>query len=196
VFGELLHCSERVEGEKYMQHRVRLMLHLGLILVVLAVAFSGGIVPCRAELPQSEYGGKLVYAIPGNPDSLDPQATTGTLTFQFIKSAYDTLLEPDASGKLVPALAESWTFSDEDLTLTFTLRRGVKFNNGKTLTAADVKATFDRLLAPDSTSPYKPRFSAVEAVIVLDDSSVQFKLKELYMPLLATLGCRIAAREK
>jgi peptide/nickel transport system substrate-binding protein len=141
-----------------------------------------------ASDPQPVPGGKLVYAIPGNPDSLDPQATSGTLTFQHVKSAYDTLLEPDESGKLVPALAESYEFEEQDFTLTFHLRKGVKFHNGDTLTAADIKATFDRILAPESTSPHKSKFKHVKEVKVLDDLTVQFVLDAIDTPLLATLS--------
>lgn len=141
-----------------------------------------------AQTPAPVYGGKLIYAIPGNPDSLDPQATSGTLTFQHVKSAYDTLIEPDDSGKLVPALAESYEFSEKDLTLTFHLRKGVKFHNGDTLTAADVKATFDQMLSPDSKSPHTPNFAHVKEVKIVDDLTVRFVLDAPYAPLLGTLA--------
>ena len=58
--------------------------------------------------PGSAQAATLNFALAGNPDTLDPQKTSGTLTFQTIKSVYDTLAEPDMSGKLVPALAERW----------------------------------------------------------------------------------------
>ncbi|MDJ0819392.1 MAG: hypothetical protein QNJ58_24525, partial [Desulfobacterales bacterium] len=57
--------------------------------------------------------GTLNFALAGNPDTLDPQKTSGTLTFQTVKSVYDTLAEPDMSGKIVPALAERWQVSDD-----------------------------------------------------------------------------------
>ena len=88
----------------------------------------------------------LNFALAGNPDTLDPHKTSGTLTFQTIKSVYDTLAEPDMSGKLVPALAERWQVSDDALTWTFYLRKGVVFHNGDKLTAQDVKATLSRVM--------------------------------------------------
>lgn len=141
-----------------------------------------------AEIPQPVPGGKVVYAIPGNPDTLDPQATTGTLTFQHVKSVYDTLLEPNSEGKLVPALAESWKFSLKEMTLTFALRQDVTFHNGDHFTAADVKATFDRMLSPDSTSPHQDEFEAIEEVKILDDSTVCFVLNRTSIPLLASFA--------
>ena len=59
----------------------------------------------------------LNFALSGNPDTLDPHKTSGTLTFQTLKSIYDTLAEADQTGKLVPALAESWTVSADSLDL-------------------------------------------------------------------------------
>ncbi len=46
----------------------------------------------------------LNFALSGNPDTLDPQKTSGTLTFQTLKSIYDTLVEADQTGAIVPAL--------------------------------------------------------------------------------------------
>jgi peptide/nickel transport system substrate-binding protein len=66
----------------------------------------------------------LTWALSGNPDSLDPQKTAGTLTFQTVRSLYDTLVEPDAKGQIVGALAERWQTSADNLTWTFTLRKG------------------------------------------------------------------------
>ena len=65
----------------------------------------------------------LNFALAGNPDTLDPHKTSGTLTFQTIKSIYDTLAEPDMSGKLVPALADRWQVSEDALTWTFFLKK-------------------------------------------------------------------------
>jgi len=57
----------------------------------------------------------LQFGLSGNPDTLDPHTTSGTLTFQTIRSFYDTLVEPDRSGVLVPALAESWDVSSDKI---------------------------------------------------------------------------------
>ena len=103
----------------------------------------------------------LNFALSGNPDTLDPHKTSGTLTFQTLKSIYDTLAEADQSGKLVPALAESWTVSADSLTWTFKLRQGVVFHNGDKLTSKDVKATFDRIRDKATASPKAAEYAAV-----------------------------------
>ncbi|UCF97848.1 MAG: hypothetical protein JSV89_22210 [Spirochaetaceae bacterium] len=130
----------------------------------------------------------LEFALQGNPDTLDPHKTAGTLTFQTLKSIYDTLVEPDPSEKIVPALAEKWQISSDGLTWTFTLRQGVKFHNGDTLSSADVKATFDRLMKEETASPKAADYKAIAAVEAPNSSTVVFKLSTPNSPLLATLA--------
>lgn len=57
-----------------------------------------------ASLVVAQTKGTLVFGLSGNPDTLDPQKTAGTLTFQVVKSFYDTLVEPNTDGTIVPAL--------------------------------------------------------------------------------------------
>ena len=130
----------------------------------------------------------LNFALSGNPDTLDPHKTSGTLTFQTLKSIYDTLAEADQSGKLVPALAESWTVSADSLTWTFKLRQGVVFHNGDKLTSKDVKATFDRIRDKATASPKAAEYAAVASVETPDDATVVFKLSQPSAPFLAALS--------
>jgi peptide/nickel transport system substrate-binding protein len=130
----------------------------------------------------------LNFALSGNPDTLDPHKTSGTLTFQTLKSVYDTLAEPDPSGKLVPALAQSWTVSADSLTWTFKLRQGVVFHNGDRLTSKDVKATFDRIRDKATASPKAAEYAAVASVETPDDATVVFKLSQPSAPFLAALS--------
>jgi peptide/nickel transport system substrate-binding protein len=130
----------------------------------------------------------LNFALGGNPDTLDPHKTSGTLTFQTIKSVYDTLAEPDMSGKIVPALAEKWVVSPDELTWTFYLKKDVFFHNGDKLSAKDVKATFDRIMDTATASPKAKEFGSITAIETPDDSTVVLKLKEPTSPLLATLA--------
>ncbi len=130
----------------------------------------------------------LNFALSGNPDTLDPQKTSGTLTFQTLKSLYDTLAEPDMQGRIVPALAEKWTVSPDGLTWTFALRKNVHFHNGDPLTSRDVKATFDRIRDKATASPKAKEYSAIAAIETPDEATVVFRLKKPTSPLLATLA--------
>lgn len=150
------------------------------LMAVLGVAIAVYSGPAEAKT--------LNFALAGNPDTLDPHKTSGTLTFQTIKSVYDTLAEPDMSGKLVPALAERWEVSEDALTWTFHIRKGVVFHNGDKLTARDVKATFDRIMDKATASPKAKEFGSITAIEAADDFTVILKLKEPSSPLLATLA--------
>lgn len=130
----------------------------------------------------------LNFALAGNPDTLDPHKTSGTLTFQTIKSIYDTLAEPDENGVIVPALAVSWDVSADSLTWTFHLRKGVKFHNEDAFTSADVKATFERILAEETGSPHKKGLSIVSSIDTPDDLTVVFNLSGPHAPFLAFLA--------
>ena len=130
----------------------------------------------------------LTFALSGNPDTLDPQKTAGTLTFQTVRSLYDTLVEPDPQGKLVGSLAERWTTSADNLSWTFTLRQGVKFHNGDLLTSKDVKASFERIKAKEFASPKASEYAAITAIETPDDATVVFKLSAPAAPLLAALA--------
>jgi peptide/nickel transport system substrate-binding protein len=130
----------------------------------------------------------LNFALSGNPDTLDPQKTAGTLTFQTLKSVYDTLAEADQSGQIVPALARTWDVSADGLVWTFKLRAGVLFHNGDKLTSKDVKATFDRIRDKATASPKASEYAAIASVDAPDDATVVFKLSQPSAPFLAALA--------
>lgn len=135
----------------------------------------------------------LKFGLSGNPDSLDPHKTAGTLTFQTLKSIYDTLVEPDPNGNIVPALAEKWSVSADELTWTFQLRKGVVFHNGDKFDSQDVKATFVRVLDPATASPKAADFAAIRSIDTPDEYTAVFNLKEPAAPFLATLASGWAA---
>jgi peptide/nickel transport system substrate-binding protein len=130
----------------------------------------------------------LNFALSGNPDTLDPHKTSGTLTFQTLKSIYDTLVEADQAEKIVPALATSWTVSTDGLTWTFKLRSGVVFHNGDKFTSKDVKATFTRILDKATASPKAAEYAAIASIDTPDDLTVVFKLSAPSAPFLAALA--------
>ena len=152
------------------------------LLTTLAVAMSVLLISGFAGAKE------LNFALSGSPDTLDPHKTSGTLTFQTLKSIYDTLAEPDQSGKIVPALAEKWDISPDGLTWTFTLRKGVVFHNGDKLTSQDVKATFERIKNKEIGSPNANEFEPITDIETPDNTTVVLKLSEPSAPLLGTLA--------
>ena len=75
-----------------------------------------------------------------DPQTWDAQATSRAADSEAIVNTYDSLMEYDAFNVLQPALAESYTVSEDGLTYTFTLRKGVKWVNSKGQEVAEVKA--------------------------------------------------------
>ncbi|MEA2515013.1 MAG: peptide/nickel transport system substrate-binding protein [Thermomicrobiales bacterium] len=91
---------------------------------------------------------KFVWVDYAEPTSIDPALVQDTNSFTFARNVYEPLVEIDpAKLELIPALATEWTISEDGKTYTLTLREGVKFHGGNDFTAADVKATLDRVKA-------------------------------------------------
>ena len=84
---------------------------------------------------------------------LDPDIITNFLDFEALGLIYNTLVQENASLKIVPDLATSWAFSNGNKTLTLQLRQGVKFDDGSTMTSADVVASLDRATATATADP-------------------------------------------
>ncbi len=138
-------------------------------------------------------GGTLTVAISANPDGLDPHKTVAAVTFEVVKSIYDTLVDVDPQGNLIPGLAESWEASEDGLRWTFHLRKGVKFHNGRKLTSADVKASFERILDPETKAPRAKDYAIIERIETPDDYTVVFVLKEPRAAFLSNLAYGWAA---
>jgi peptide/nickel transport system substrate-binding protein len=131
-------------------------------------------------------GGTLVAAISGEPQGFDPQKTTAYASFQVLENVYDTLVEPGANLQMQPALATSWTQSKNHLTWTFQLRKGVKFQNGRAFTSADVVYSANRWRAKASQVAY--RLAAVKSVTAKGRYAVVFHLKAPAPNLLSAIG--------
>jgi peptide/nickel transport system substrate-binding protein len=100
---------------------------------------------------------------------------------------FDSLVERDFEGKIVPALAESWTVVD-DKTIDFKLRRGVTFHNGQDFTAEDVKFTFEFVLDEANKSPSRGNFTAIQEIRMVDPYAVRMILSRTDARILDTLA--------
>ena len=135
---------------------------------------------------------RLVYYESYDPRSLDPALSTDVPTGEMVTLAFDGLTRFDPDGRLEPALADRWTASRDGRRYVFHLRAGVKFHNGTPLTAAAVRASFLRVLAPGSKGgrpwPLYPiagaeayaagRAGDVSGITLEGDSGVAFALTE------------------
>lgn len=114
--------------------------------------------------PSDQGGGdKLTVARTGDIDLLDPARATAFQTVQTMGLVYDTLIDTDDSGKLVPGLAEKWDAKDPRK-IVLTLRDGVTFHDGTKLTAADAKATLVRNLDKATASVTRSYLLNIEKI--------------------------------
>lgn len=121
----------------------------------------------------------VVFAISSDIGNLDAQVTTTPDQGRYTLALNDTLFGFDASGRLEPRLATGVKISDDGLRYTFTLRRNVKFHNGASMTAKDVKYSIDRIIKPETKSGRRPLLAPVfESASAPDDYTVVMQLKK------------------
>jgi peptide/nickel transport system substrate-binding protein len=121
---------------------------------------------------------RLVIGSSGELSTLDPRVGVDVFSFERISAIMEPLVvfAPDLS--LEPRLAESWTFSDDGLTLTFNLRQGVMFHHGREFTAADARYTLEWVLDPDNAAQNRPLYADIESIDTPDDSTLVLNLSE------------------
>jgi len=147
----------------------------------------------------------LSVCIEGSPEVFNPQLTSNGTTSYVLGQIYDGLVSVKAgSSEIEPALAESWTVSDDARTYTFKLRHGVKWQSNDKFTptrefnADDVMFTFDRMMKADH--PYAKvnggnfitfatkLADALESVKKIDDYTVAFTLKSPLAPFIGIMA--------
>ena len=113
-------------------------------------------------------------------ESLDPHtpgSSAGTREIMF--NVFEGLMKPTPEGELVPAVAESVEVSEDQLTYTFTLREGVKYHNGESVTAEDVVYSIERCSTPNEAGLVaEPALGIIEKIEALDERSVALTLSQ------------------
>ena len=171
------------------RHRTSLVfVTLAVLLASVVVAIPGA--ASAAETPRR--GGVLLAAIGADPPSLDPHQENTFACIELVAPLYSTLLQIDPYHypKVIGDAASEWKIAPDGLTYTFTLRPGIKFHDGSTLTAADVKATYDKIVfpPPGTRSVRKAHYTAVKSIEAPDAGTVVFHLKFPSASLLDNLG--------
>jgi peptide/nickel transport system substrate-binding protein len=131
--------------------------------------------------------GELKVVTPSKVTTLDPHggSSVDRATHVYVRHVMEALINRDpVSQAIVPGLATEWSNPDP-LTWTFTLRKGVKFHDGKDFTSADVKASVERVIA--QKGPLAPLFAAVDTVETPDPTTVRIKTKTQFGTMLAAM---------
>jgi peptide/nickel transport system substrate-binding protein len=131
----------------------------------------------------------LVLGVVLEPPHLDPTAGAAAAIDEVVyANVFEGLTRIGPHGEVEPALAESWTVSDDGKTYIFKLHTGVKFHDGTTFDADDVKFSLDRARAPDSTNAQKGLFAAIDTVEAVDPATVKVTLKNPQGSFLYNMG--------
>jgi peptide/nickel transport system substrate-binding protein len=161
-------------------------------LVILSITLVATLAACGGTSPSttasSKYGGNIKVGLDADVTTLDPDLSTSLYDRQVMLNIYDTLVALNAQNQIVPDLATSWVYNTPTQ-LVFTLRTGVKFQDGTPFNANAVVFNINRILNTP-TSPRYSEISSVKSVAATDSTHVQFNLKEAFSPLLATLTDR------
>ncbi len=157
------------------------------------VAFAAAAAPAGAQAAESpRAGGMLIFAVGAEPASFDAHREDSFATIHPLAPHYSLLVKvnQDRPSQIVGDLAESWTVSPDGLTYTFTLRQGVRFHDGGPLTSRDVKATYEKIIAPPAgvVSLRQATFAAVERVEAPDPRTLVFRLKWPSAAMLSSLA--------
>jgi len=152
--------------------------------VPLSIFLAAALAACAQKLPVDE--GRLVIALPGAPVSVDPRVATDAYGEQLLQMTHASLVRRDAAGNPVPDLAERWE-SPDPLTHVFHLRTGVRFHDGRPLTSADARYTFEWILDPANRSPHRALYRHVAEIGTPDPRTVVFRLSEPFAPFLSTM---------
>ena len=132
--------------------------------------------------PSAKRGGTLRYGVHTAPAHFDVHQSGTVANIGAQSPMYDTLLrrDPRDGQTIIPDLASKWEISPDGKKYTFHLRKGVKFHDGADFTAADVKATYERIAHPPKgiVIPRTPLFATVGEIVVLDPHRIEFRLTE------------------
>ncbi|MFO1061246.1 MAG: ABC transporter substrate-binding protein [Dongiaceae bacterium] len=162
------------------------------LLAAAAVAAALALAPtARADAPKA--GGSIVITYKDDLPTLDPAVGYDWQNWSVIKSIFDGLMDyKPGTSELVPDLAESFTISPDGTVYTFKLRPGIKFQNGRALTSADIKYSIERAINPKTQSPGQSYFGMIKGydeaaagktgdvagITTPDPATVRFELKQ------------------
>ena len=151
-----------------------------------APAASPAAQPAAAGTPKR--GGTLVVAKTTEAPSLEPHKQNALSRSRVTQNIYSYLVQTDENLKIVPDLAEKWEVAPDGKAYTFSLRKGVKFHNGRELNSSDIKYSIERILDPASASQGAALLTSVAGVETPDPYTARLVLKTPDAALLASLA--------
>jgi peptide/nickel transport system substrate-binding protein len=134
------------------------------------------------------YGDTLVEASIGDISGLIPNITSDAASQEVGGFIYSNLIRTDKDLRLEGELAESWEISPDQLTITFRLRRGVKWQDGQEVTARDVDFTYRYMVDPKTPTAYGESFRQIQHGEIVDPYTYRVSYGRPYSPALVNWG--------
>ena len=147
---------------------------------------TGGAASATPGAAKPIYGGTVTFGLENDVSNLDPMLSSLFVDRNIHYAMYDSLVRVSPKGEIIPWLADSWKYSDDAKSVTFTLRKDVKFHDGSVFDADAVKWNIDRYIQTKGSSRTAD-LGSVNSVTVVDASTVRFNLKAAFSPLLGAL---------
>lgn len=159
------------------------MKYIYIIFVSLIVLLA---LPSWAAEEPHPHGGSMVIGTIGDASSMIPMLTSDSASHQMSGNCYNGLVKYDKDFNLVGDLAESWEVSNGGLTITFHLRKGVKFHDGKPYTSKDALFNWKFMVNPKTPTPYSGDYLKVKTAEAPDPYTFKVTYKEVFAPGLAS----------
>lgn len=186
TFAFVTHILSHVKGLSPGDKVIVSMLALVLCVLILAGLYT---LERRYLIEVPSRGGSLTEGVVGHPRFVNPLLALTDADRDLVQLTYAGLMGYDASGALVPVLAESFAVSEDGKEYTFVLREGAVFSDGTPVTSEDIVYTIEKAQDPGLKSPRLADVASIK-VQALDAKTVRFSLPQAYAPFLEemTLG--------
>ncbi|WDV46285.1 ABC transporter substrate-binding protein [Clostridiaceae bacterium M8S5] len=180
-----------------MKKKLSILLVCVLILNILVIGCKGTKTTNSGEIKDKEANkDKIVLAVGSVEDTFDPPYLRSKAHNIAATHVYDSLISLDEDGKLIPAIAESWSNVDGD-TWEFVIKKGVKFHNGDDLKLSDIVFTFNRYKSIPASSSTVEGIKSVEAKgdnkVLIHTDGIRSNLVDM-IPLVS-IACERAVKE-
>jgi len=137
------------------------------------------------------YGDIMVEGSIGDASNLIPILASDSTSHQIAGLVYNGLVKFDKDVNIVGDLAESWEISRNGLEITFHLRKGVKWHDGRPFTSRDVLATYRVTVDPKTPTAYAGDFLKVKQIEAPDDFTVRVRYDKPFAPALMSWGSAV-----
>lgn len=141
--------------------------------------------------PGSDYGDIFIDGAIGDASTLIPPLASDSASHEISSLVYNGLVKYNGDLHLVGDLAEGWEISPDGLTITFKLRRGVRWHDGAPFTAQDVLFTFQLMVDPKTPTAYSGDYKQVQTAEALDDYTFRVTYPKPFAPALGSWGLAI-----